>query len=125
MKTAKEFQIEAFESKYPEVIEQINKWEVICIKRGLLYLEVPLNRTFIHNVPESKWDEKLRANAEWYWYQQFGKQISEYLINKGYKKVMYGEYLNIPVETSHNKCYSGFGIRAYTQNDNEIIKELK
>ena len=66
MKTAKEFQIAAFESKYPEVIKQINKWEVICIKRGLLYLEVLLNRAFIKNVPESKWDEKLHANAEWH-----------------------------------------------------------
>jgi hypothetical protein len=90
----------------------------------LLHLEVPLNRKFIKNVPESKWDEKLKANAEWHWYQQFGHQISEYLINQGYKKVVSGNYLNIPCEDSHNSCYSGFGIRAYTQNDDER-KELK
>lgn len=124
MKTAKEFQIEAFENKYPEVIEQINKWEVICIERGLLFLEVPLDRRFIKNVPESKWDEKLKANAEWYWYQQFGKQITEYLINNGYKKVVCGDYINIQNEKQLNKYYTGFAIRAYTQNNDEV-KELK
>ena len=122
---AKEFDVAMFEKNNPDVMKIIAEWENISIDRNLGYLLIPLGRVNLKNVPESKWDEKLKANAEWYFFDKLQDKLTNYLFSKGYKQIT-KQSCQIPVLFSDDVWYSCYTVKAFIYKEKILqLKEIK
>ncbi len=115
----KEFDITMFEKNNPDVMKIIADWESISIDRDLGYLLIPLGRVNLKNVPESKWDEKLKANTELYFFDKLQDKLTNYLFSKGYKQIT-KQSCQTPVLFPDDTWYSCYTVKAFTYKQKEI-----